>query len=64
MAIEKKILAYFSQFLPDLSLIILISRDHGCQIWISLISPGFSINFGKSHLKNTENYGQKPLVGH
>ena len=24
-----KILAYFSQFLPDLSLIILISRDHG-----------------------------------
>ena len=28
-----KTLAYFSQFLPDLSLIILISRDHGCQIW-------------------------------
>ena len=28
-----KILSYFSQFLPDLSLIILISRDHGCQIW-------------------------------
>ena len=26
-----KIFAYFSQFLPDLSLIILISRDHGCQ---------------------------------
>ena len=26
-----KILAYFSRFLPDLSLIILISRDHGCQ---------------------------------
>ena len=28
-----KILAYFSQFLPDLSLIILISRDHGCEFW-------------------------------
>ena len=27
-----KILAYFSQFLPDLSLIILISCDYGCQI--------------------------------
>ena len=26
-----KILAYLSQFLPDLSLIILISRDHDCQ---------------------------------
>ena len=26
-----KILAYFSQFLPDLSLVILKLRDHGCQ---------------------------------
>ena len=28
-----KIFAYFSQFLPDLSLIILISRDYGCEVW-------------------------------
>ena len=28
-----KILANFSQFLPDLSLIILISRDHGYEFW-------------------------------
>ena len=28
-----KILAYFNWFLPDLSLIILKSRDHGCQFW-------------------------------
>ena len=28
-----KIFAYFSQFLPDPSLIILISRDHGCKFW-------------------------------
>ena len=27
------ILAYFRQFLPDLSLIILISRDRGCEFW-------------------------------
>ena len=27
------IFAYFSQFLTDLSLIILISRDHGCKFW-------------------------------
>ena len=35
ICILSKILAYFSQILPDLSLslIILISRDHGCQIW-------------------------------
>ena len=26
-----KILAYFGRFYPDLSLIILKSRDHGCQ---------------------------------
>ena len=28
-----KIFAYFGPFLPDLSLIILISRDHGCEFW-------------------------------
>ena len=44
-----KILAYFSHFLPDLSLIILISRDHGCQMENFSISPEFPINFRKSH---------------
>ena len=29
-----KIFAYFSHFLPNLSLIILISRDHGCKFGI------------------------------
>ena len=28
-----KTFAYFSQFLPDRSLIILISREYGCQFW-------------------------------
>ena len=28
-----KILAYSGRFLPDLSLMILKSRDHGCQFW-------------------------------
>ena len=37
-----KILAYFSQFLPDLLLIFLISRDHGCQIWKSFNFIWFS----------------------
>ena len=45
-----KILAYFSQFLPDLSLIIYISRDHGCQFFLKkIISPGFPLNFRKIH---------------
>ena len=65
-----KILANFSHFLPDLSLIILISRDHGCQTWkFFLISPGSPINFRKSHrisknyLKSSESYEQKLLGG-
>ena len=63
-------MANFSQFLPDLSLIILISRDS----WLPnfekfLISPDFPINFRKSHqisknyLKRSKSYGQKPLGG-
>ena len=38
-----KILAYFSKFLPDLSLIFLIKFEK------DLISPGSPINFRKSH---------------
>ena len=34
-------MAYFSQFYHDLSLIILKSRDFGCQFWKILISPDF-----------------------
>ena len=40
-----KILAYFSQFLPDLSLIILTSRDHGCKFWKFLNFTKFSNKF-------------------
>ena len=64
-----KILAYLVNFLPDLSLIIFISCDYGSNFEQIFISPGFPINFRKSHrisknyLKSAKSYGQKSLVG-
>ena len=46
MAIHSsKTLAYFSQFLPDLSLIIFMSRYHGCQLWKKIISHDLICKF-------------------
>ena len=50
MAIHSsKTLAYFSKFLPDLSLIIFMSHYHGCQLRKKIISHDLTVNFGKSH---------------
>ena len=40
-----EILAYFGRFYLDLSLIILKSRDHGCQFWKFFNYTWFQIKF-------------------
>ena len=40
-----EILSQFGRFYHDLSLIILKSRDHGCQFWTIFIFTWFHIKF-------------------
>ena len=42
-------MVYFSQLSPNLSIIIFISRDHGCQFRKFFIPLDFPLNFRKSH---------------
>ena len=64
-----KVLAYFCQFLHDLSLISFISRDHGCQFWKKNYFTLFSIKFYekspnfKELTLSSKSYGLKPLGG-
>ena len=56
-----EILAYISRFYHELLLIILESRDHGCQFWKKLISPDFSLNFRKGMITKSQRVSSKAL---